>query len=131
VTFRTNSRDQIKGHRDSSPSKSPEPADFALAKGDEDDSGAPEREEGADDVQVLAADYDPSLDRREDEQKRIRDIVRPKDEPINEEEVEEEVEEDVDDMFAIAMGDKKPRKVTKVLVSHFLTAQGSWGSAST
>lgn len=110
--------DPTTGHHDSSPSKSPEPTEFALAKADEDDPGAPERE-GADGVQVLAADYDPSLDRREDEQKRFRDIVRPKDEPINEEEAEEEVEEDVDDMFAIAMGDKKPRKVTKVLVSPF------------
>ncbi|KAF7777722.1 hypothetical protein Agabi119p4_3794 [Agaricus bisporus var. burnettii] len=104
---------QMNGHRDSSPSKSPEPTEFALAKGEEDDSGAPERE-GADGVQVLAADYDPSLDRREDEQKRIRDTVHPKGGAIEEEEVEEEVEDDVDDMFAVAMGDKKPRRVTKV-----------------
>lgn len=75
---------------------------------------------------MLAADYDPSLDRREDEQKRIRDTVHPKGGAIEEEEVEEEVEDDVDDMFAVAMGDKKPRRVTKVSVSLSLATRDSW-----
>lgn len=69
---------------------------------------------------MLAADYDPSLDRREDEQKRIRDVAPTMNEPQPDEveEVEEEVEEEeeLDDMFAVAMGEKKPKKVKKVLV---------------
>jgi serine/threonine-protein kinase PRP4 len=66
--------------------------------------------------QVFAADYDPSQDRREDEQRRVRvangevlpDVI----------EDEEEDEEDIDDMFAVAMGEqKKVRKIRKVTVS--------------
>jgi serine/threonine-protein kinase PRP4 len=60
--------------------------------------------------QMNAADYDPSLDRREDEHKRIKvDEIADEDE----EEVEEEEEEDdIDDMFAIGTSDK-PKKTVK------------------
>lgn len=99
-------------------SRSPEPSDFALAKAEEEDS---QNREGDGDDQILAADYDPSLDRREDEQKRIGGVAPAKDEShVDEvEEVEEEVEEEeeLDDMFAVAMGEKKQKKVKKVLVS--------------
>jgi serine/threonine-protein kinase PRP4 len=70
-------------------------------------------QDGAPD-QISAADYDPSLDRREDEQRRVL-----KDEPMNVETIEEEEEEeedDVDDMFAVALTVKKRKKVKKVLV---------------
>jgi serine/threonine-protein kinase PRP4 len=69
-------------------------------------------QDGAPD-QISAADYDPSLDRREDEQRRVL-----KDEPINIETIEEEEEEedDVDDMFAVASTAKKRKRVKKVVV---------------
>ncbi len=84
---------------------------------------------------MLAADYDPSLDRREDEQKRIQNgapVITTMKVDVDErkssddvEEVEDEEdgdeEDDLDDMFAIAMGDgdagsddtKKPKKRKK------------------
>lgn len=95
-------------------STSPSPADFALAKDDEqEDVQATIQAENTGGEQVSAADYDPSLDRREDEQRRVRDPV-PAIETI-EEEVEEE--DDVDDMFAVATSDvKKVRKVKKKTV---------------
>jgi serine/threonine-protein kinase PRP4 len=65
--------------------------------------------------QISAADYDPSLDRREDEGKRIQPPATIEEE---EEVVEvEEDEEDVDDMFAVATSDKKPKvkKVKKIM----------------
>lgn len=67
--------------------------------------------------QVSAADYDPSLDRREDEHKRVWGT---KDQHADVEmiEEEEEEEEDVDDMFAVATSDKKVKKVKRVAVSH-------------
>lgn len=66
--------------------------------------------------QILAADYDPSLDRREDEGKRIQPSVKVEEEDV-EEVVEEEDEDDVDDMFAVAVSDKpKVKKVKKVTV---------------
>jgi serine/threonine-protein kinase PRP4 len=76
-------------------------------------------QDGAPD-QISAADYDPSLDRREDEQRRVL-----KDEPMNvetiEEEEDEEEEDDVDDMFAAAITEKKRKKVKKVVVClHYL-----------
>ncbi|KAG5637187.1 hypothetical protein H0H81_005444 [Sphagnurus paluster] len=95
------------GKRDSM-SASPTPADFELAKDAEKD----ENKFQADATgleQISAADYDPSLDRREDEQRRVR-------EPAPEiEEIEEEEEEDVDDMFAVAMSEKKVKKVKKTV----------------
>jgi serine/threonine-protein kinase PRP4 len=100
-------------------SRSPEPDDFSLAKAHEDDIPPSEPVANGEVEQVLAADYDPSLDRREDEQKRIRDgFPNTQPQQPEEEEVEEEVEEEeLDDMFAIAMGEKKPKKVKKVVVS--------------
>lgn len=68
-------------------------------------------QDGAPD-QISAADYDPSLDRREDEQRRVL-----KDEPMNVESIEEEEDEDdVDDMFAATSTVKKRKKVKKVVV---------------
>jgi len=62
--------------------------------------------------QISAADYDPSLDRREDEQKRF--VM---DRTVSEEGevlVEEEEEDDVDDMFSISTTKKKKVKKVKV-----------------
>jgi len=98
-------------------SASPAQATFTLAKdGEEEDAQVKVQAENSGAEQVSAADYDPSLDRREDEQKRVR-------EPIPEVDVieEEEEEDDVDDMFAVAIGDKKKVKKVKKVVSvlHF------------
>ncbi|KAI0927771.1 hypothetical protein AcV7_009483 [Taiwanofungus camphoratus] len=100
-------------------SVSPTPAAFALAKEreEEDLQVKTQAQVGVHD-QVSAADYDPSLDRREDEQRRVRGV---KDEPVGgiqiiEEEEEEEEEEDVDDMFAIATSDKKKVKRIKKVI---------------
>jgi serine/threonine-protein kinase PRP4 len=98
-------------------SASPAQATFTLAKdGEEEDAQVKVQAENSGAEQVSAADYDPSLDRREDEQKRAR-------EPIPEVDVieEEEEEDDVDDMFAVAIGDKKKVKKVKKVVSvlHF------------
>lgn len=69
--------------------------------------------------QVSAADYDPSLDRREDEQRRVRGIgakMESHEDTMDVvEEVTEEEEEDVDDMFAIITS--KPRTKKKVRVA--------------
>ncbi|THH09984.1 hypothetical protein EW145_g1643 [Phellinidium pouzarii] len=67
--------------------------------------------------QVSAADYDPSLDRREDEEKRVRAVVVKDDHHHDVEmvEIEEEEEEDVDDMFALIATEKKTKKVKKVM----------------
>lgn len=104
------------GGRDSA-SASPAPEGFALAKDGEE--GGPQVI-AATAAEQSAADYDPSMDRREDEQKRVRGEAQPMavDIDLVEEEIEEEVEEedddDVDDMFAIAMGgEKKTRKIKK------------------
>ncbi|KAF6741573.1 CMGC/DYRK/PRP4 protein kinase [Ephemerocybe angulata] len=96
---------------------------FALAKEDDDGIKANESAEVRKGEQVKAADYDPSLDRREDEKKRFHpDEAMVVDDAGEEEEVEvtddEGEEEDVDDMFALAMGDeeeegKKEKKVGK------------------
>ncbi|KAF8802996.1 kinase-like protein [Phlegmacium glaucopus] len=95
-------------NRDSA-SVSPTPRDFALAKDGEQEGES--RTENAGGEQVSAADYDPSLDRREDEHKRFGEKV-PKVEAIDEE-VEEE--EDVEDMFAVANSDKKVKKTKKII----------------
>ncbi|KAF9481290.1 kinase-like protein [Pholiota conissans] len=102
--------------RRDSMSVSPTPRDFTLAKeGENETDESPSEQQGAD--QVLAADYDPSLDRREDERKRFNGNMHVEvldDEEEVEEEVEEE-EEDIDDMFAVALSDKpKIKKVKKV-----------------
>ncbi|KAL0566411.1 U4/U6 small nuclear ribonucleoprotein prp4 [Marasmius crinis-equi] len=99
-------------------SLSPSPSvgqDFALAKDDEDKSSEMKMQvEEHTNIQVSAADYDPSLDRREDEHKRIKAPAKaePEDD-VEEIEVEEEEEDDVDDMFAVATS-QKPKKTRKV-----------------
>lgn len=68
--------------------------------------------------QISAADYDPSLDRREDEEKRMRAVVAKDEEHLDNGviEVDDEEEDDVDDMFAM-IDAEKPKKVKKVVVS--------------
>ncbi|KAG2348276.1 kinase-like protein [Suillus weaverae] len=104
--------DTSKTRHDSMNSASPQPDDsiFELAKDEDDEDVRAKMQDGAPD-QISAADYDPSLDRREDEQRRVL-----KDEPMNVETIEEEDEEedDVDDMFAAGVTEKKRKKVKKV-----------------
>lgn len=108
----SNARHDSMSKRDST---SPQPDDsiFELAKDEDDEDVRAKMQDGAPD-QISAADYDPSLDRREDEQRRVL-----KDEPMNvetiEEEEEDEDEDDVDDMFAAAITEKKRKKVKKVV----------------
>ena len=97
-------------------SVSPTPRDFTLAKEGDDGSVGPPDQAG--DEQFLAADYDPSLDRREDERKRFGDQPVEVLEEEEEEEIEEiEEEEDIDDMFSVALDKPKVKKVRKVKVS--------------
>jgi serine/threonine-protein kinase PRP4 len=95
-------------------SASPTSAAFELAKDNEqEDAQVKVQAQNDNGHQISAADYDPSLDRREDEQRRVY-----KDEPMDVETIEEEEdEEDVDDMFAVASTVKKKVKVKKVAVS--------------
>ncbi|RDX47362.1 kinase-like protein [Lentinus brumalis] len=96
-------------------SASPTPGLFSLAKGGEEEQvqAKAQQENGAGE-QISAADYDPSLDRREDEQKRV---WGGKEDPVDVEMVEEEEEEeDVDDMFAVATTEKKKVKKVKRVV---------------
>lgn len=96
-------------------SASPTSNAFELAKDDEqEDAQVKVQAQNGNAEQVSAADYDPSLDRREDEQKRFL-----KDDPMAIVEEEEE-EDDVDDMFAVASSAKKAKKVKKVVVSIYL-----------
>jgi len=98
-------------------SASPEPNEFTLAKdGDEQAQDTTQiQSEGGE--QVFAADYDPNQDRREDEGKRIHDH----DDHTGDVEMiveEEDDEEDLDDMFAVAVTEKKKvKKIRCVLVS--------------
>ncbi|KIM52418.1 hypothetical protein SCLCIDRAFT_1223774 [Scleroderma citrinum Foug A] len=85
-------------HKRDSASPSPEADLFELAKDEEEAHSKAEAPDGMG-LQISAADYDPSLDRREDEQKRVL-----KDNPV---ETIEEEEEDVDDMFAITTEKRK------------------------
>lgn len=90
---------------------------FDLTKGDDEEKvqATAQEQQGAGEL-VSAADYDPSLDRREDEHKRV---WGGKEDPVDVEmvEEEEEEEEDVDDMFAVATTDKKKvKKVKRVVV---------------
>jgi len=86
-----------------------------LAKNGDDDSQT-RVENGPE--QVSAADYDPSLDRREDEHKRFGDNAIAVDggdeEEVEEVEEEEDAEDDLDDMFAVTAPVKKVKKVKKV-----------------
>ncbi|KAF5389297.1 hypothetical protein D9757_003392 [Collybiopsis confluens] len=93
-----------------SPSLSPGP-DFALAKADDENSSEIKYTTADGSEQISAADYDPSLDRREDEDKRVQPLVKP---AQVEEIVESEEEDDVDDMFEMATSEKKTKKIIKV-----------------
>jgi serine/threonine-protein kinase PRP4 len=118
--------------RRGSHSASPAPDIFELAKEGEEEGAQAEAQEqlkrdGARE-QVSAADYDPSLDRREDEQRRVRGAKEELNQDVEMiEEDEDDDEEDVDDMFSLSTADKKKhtKKVKKVIVcrvSHsFLT----------
>jgi serine/threonine-protein kinase PRP4 len=109
--------------RRGSQSASPTPHVFELAKGGEEEGAQAEAQEQAKRdgarEQMSAADYDPSLDRREDEQRRVRGANEELNQEVEmiEEEGEGE-EDDVDDMFAVSIVDKKKkvRKVKKVVV---------------
>jgi serine/threonine-protein kinase PRP4 len=101
---------------------------FELAKGGEEEGAQAEAQEQAKRdgarEQISAADYDPSLDRREDEQRRVRgtkEVSNQDVEMIEEEDGAEEEDDDddddVDDMFAVAVADRKTKKVKKVKVS--------------
>jgi len=97
---------------------------FELAKGGEEEGAQAEAQEQAKRdgarEQVSAADYDPSLDRREDEQRRVRGAKEELNQDVEmiEEDEEEDDMDDVDDMFAVSVTDKKKRvkKVKKVIV---------------
>ena len=87
---------------------SPTPDEFDLAKhDDEEDAQVKVQAQNNGLNQISAADYDPSIDRREDEQRRVRD------EPVKDRAVviDEEEEEEVDDMFAFVTTEKKLKKV--------------------
>lgn len=105
------------GQRDSN-SPEPENEAFELIKGDEEGEAQTQvqiNDEATAGDQISAADYNPNLDRREDEQKRVH-----KDEDVEmliEEEYEEE--DDVDDMFAVASDKPRTKKVRKVLVGYY------------
>lgn len=94
---------------------------FDIAKDEEQQSDGNTQVADGTNEQINAADYDPSLDRREDEEKRVRAVFE-KDEnhqDVEMVEVEEEEEDDVDDMFALDTSEKKPKKVKKVAVCLF------------
>ena len=107
-----------------SQSASPTPDVFELAKGGEEEGAQAEaqeqaKREGARE-QMSAADYDPSLDRREDEQRRVRGAHEELSQDVEmiEDEEEEDEDDDVDDMFAVSVEDKKKvKKVKRVVVS--------------
>jgi hypothetical protein len=109
-------------------SATPQPTSFELVKDGDDTANQVElHHENGGDEQVFAADYDPSLDRREDEQRRFHDA-----EPMNVvEEVEEvfeevEVEEVVEDMFAAEPIVRKVMKTKRVAVSVYLSRLVVW-----
>ncbi|KAK7679601.1 hypothetical protein QCA50_017312 [Cerrena zonata] len=94
-------------------SATPAPVGFDLFKDSEDeDILAKVPTQGGTVEQISAADYDPSLDRREDEEKRVRAVVE---HPHHDIEIIEEEEEEVDDMFAVATAGKKIKKVQKAV----------------
>jgi serine/threonine-protein kinase PRP4 len=101
---------------------------FELAKGGEEEGAQAEAQEQAkrDGVreQISAADYDPSLDRREDEQRRVRGTKEVSNQDIEmiEEEEEDDDDDDVDDMFAVAVADKKKTKKVKKVMKPTLPA---------
>ncbi|KAI9453902.1 kinase-like domain-containing protein [Lactarius psammicola] len=123
------SRDMSVGpsHQQGSQSASPAPGVFELAKGGEEEGAQAEAQEQAKldgaREQVSAADYDPSLDRREDEQRRVRGVQEELNQDVEMIEVEEEEDDDdVDDMFAVSVVDKKRVKKVKKVVKPSLPA---------
>lgn len=95
-------------------SASPTPDTFELAKDNQQEEVQVKvQAQNGNNDQISAADYDPSLDRREDEQRRFKD--EPTVETIEEEEVEDDDDDDVDDMFALE-SEKKIKKVKKIKV---------------
>jgi serine/threonine-protein kinase PRP4 len=109
-----------------SQSASPAPDVFELAKGGEEEGAQAEAQEQmkreGDREQVSAADYDPSLDRREDEQRRVRGAHDELIQDVEMIEEEEEDDDDVDDMFAVSVEDKKKVKKVKKVVKPSLPA---------
>lgn len=99
-----------------SASPTPTSEEFSLAKdGEQEDAQVKVQAQNASAEQVSAADYDPNLDRRHEEERRARGT---KDEPmLDVEEIEEIEEDDVDDMFAVTTDAPKVKKVKKVIVS--------------
>lgn len=98
-------------------SATPAPAGFDLFKnGDEEDIQTKVQAQDGIAEQISAADYDPSLDRREDEEKRVRAVVEHPQNDVEMIDEEEDEEDDVDDMFAVATSEKKVKKVKKVVV---------------
>lgn len=100
-------------------SATPAPAGFDLFKDGDEDAQSKVQAQGGTVEQISAADYDPSLDRREDEEKRVRAVADQSQNEIEmiEEEEEEEEEDEVDDMFAVVTSEKKKvKKVKKVVV---------------
>ncbi|KAG9318018.1 kinase-like domain-containing protein [Chiua virens] len=97
------------GKHDSA-SPAPESGAFELAK-DEDEGKARTNAQAQDGTgeQISAADYDPSLDRREDARIRAYNGEQIAVDVEEVEEEEEEEEEDVDDMFAITTSEKKKK----------------------
>jgi len=97
---------------------------FDLAKEGPEEESAPAAKAPEDGEQVSAADYDPSLDRREDEARRVgawRPDGGSKEEPMDvdvvEEEIIEEAEDDeVEDMFAIVTSAPKKKVAVKKTV---------------
>ncbi|KAI5899069.1 uncharacterized protein SCHCODRAFT_02478005, partial [Schizophyllum commune H4-8] len=99
-------------------SSSPAPNDFALAKDGDTNGDVQMTDANAQGEHVLAADYDPSHDRREDEHKRFGVPPHPQQaaevvESEEFEEVEEVEEDDIDDMFAVDKPEKKVKKVRR------------------
>jgi serine/threonine-protein kinase PRP4 len=90
---------------------SPGPSEFLLAKDNEEEDAQVKRHAAnAGEEQVSAADYDPSLDRREDEHKRFVNGRGDEGQVIPftiEDEEMEEAEDDVDDMFAVTAVDSR------------------------
>jgi len=97
-------------------SASPEPNEFTLAKGGDEQAHDTTQTQNEGGEQVSAADYDPNQDRREDEGKRIHDIDDRSGDSVEMVVEEEEGEEDLDDMFAVATTEKKVKKIRRVLV---------------
>jgi serine/threonine-protein kinase PRP4 len=102
-------------------SASPTPGNFELLKdGEQEDVQLKVVADSNGNEQISAADYDPSLDRREDEKKRVYGGQDGRDDDIEMIEEEDVEEEDVDDMFAALTSEKKVKRITKVVVRNTL-----------